>query len=271
MELRTILVDMDVDGYSAELLQVAIDLASRFDARIAAVAAASLQFTSVSPEALMVEAELYESRRNELEDRLASLEADFHRAVPERLRGNCVTLLDTPTSVVARAARKADLILTQTTVRGAAHSLDVGDVLLTTGRPVLIVGNGNALIKSQAILVAWKESREARRAVVDALPLLKRASSVALVTIHEGGDRFAERDALNDAEAWLKSHDVKVESAIHAPRGSYSETLSVLARDAGAGLVVAGAYGHGRLREWILGGATQELLAASALNRFMSN
>jgi nucleotide-binding universal stress UspA family protein len=271
MELRTILVDMDVDIYSTELLQAAIHLAERFDARITAVAAASVEMNFVTPEGMLVAADLYQTERHELEQRLAGLEADFRRSVPEQLRGNCLTMLDSPTSVVINAARRADLILTQTTKRGSLRNLDIGDVLLATGRPVLMVGKGRTAVRGETILVAWKEGREARRAIVDALPLLERAASVVVVTIHEGGDRIAEKNALEDVGAWLKTHGINAQTGIHPPRGNYSDTLAVLARDAGADLVVAGAYGHGRMREWILGGATRDLLAAPDLNRFMSN
>lgn len=118
--------------------------------------------------------------------------------------------------------------------------------------------------------MAWKDTREARRAVADALPFLARASDVLVVAVDEG-DYGAERPSLTDVVAWLTAHEVKVRGDILPMAGTTAATIKTAAASMGADLVVSGGYGHTRLREWLLGGVTEDLLQTQTINRLFSN
>ena len=273
MELRTILVNLDIDFYSPNLLKAAVDLAQRFGARIIAVAAAAAPTELIAVEGAAVSVGLYEAERAQVEDRLNGLEAEFRESVPAALRDNCLVHLGAPNPILTRVARRADLILIRSHLGGEevrSRNLDVGELLLAVGRPVLLVEPDCATVKADSIVVAWKDSREARRAVSDALPLLKKATQVVVAGIDDG-DRINERVGVDDVIAWLRLHDARVRGDVYPAVGSHGDTLQKIAREAEADLIVAGAYGHSRMREWIFGGVTRDLLAAPTINRFMSN
>jgi nucleotide-binding universal stress UspA family protein len=128
------------------------------------------------------------------------------------------------------------------------------------GRPVLIVPSAAKALQLEHAIVAWKDTRETRRAAFDALPLLQKAAHVSIVGIAAEQDLPATREQLNDVAGWLKRHGVSAECHSEPSTGDDAEGLGVIAQDRGADVVVAGAYGHNRVREWALGGVTRDLL-----------
>ena len=128
------------------------------------------------------------------------------------------------------------------------------------GCPVLIVPSGGAAPRFERFVVGWKDSRETRRAVVDALPLLKKAVHVAVVEIAANEDLVRARANVADVVAWLAHHRVAAEALALLSVGSDGDQLDTVARQQGADVLIAGAYGHSRLREWALGGVTRDLL-----------
>lgn len=176
-----------------------------------------------------------------------------------------------PQNVVTLHARHADLSVVPHAPRdrpeaAAAHDL-FHDLLLHSGRPVLVVPDGTAAIGDGRAVIAWKPSREAARAVHDALPLLRHAGSVdVLVVDPEPGETSYGEDPGADIAAHLARHGLQVE-VVTRPRMNLSTAYTVLdhARSVGAGLLVAGGYGRSRFRELLLGGATRELLQGTHL------
>jgi nucleotide-binding universal stress UspA family protein len=143
----------------------------------------------------------------------------------------------------------------------------VEQVLLTSGRPVLLLPEPAPVAAASPgahVLVGWDGSRVAVRAVHDALPLLKTAASVTVLTIdaEHAGDPEIPITPATDLAPHLARHGVRVEAA-HAPPGDLSpvEVLLRYATEHGSDLLVAGGYGHSRIRELVLGGATRQLLA----------
>jgi nucleotide-binding universal stress UspA family protein len=272
MEFRSILVNLDVDSRSSDLLRVAIDLAERFGAEISAVAGAWPTTDLVALEGTAIAVGSDDAERKQLEDRLQGLEVDFIAKVPAKLRGSCVTLLAAPNEIVATAARRADLILVDSWAgeKVASRNLDVGALLLSAGRPVLLVADGNTHVSAKTIIVGWKDGREARRAVADAMPLLRSATEVIVAAIDEG-TAMEQKASVEDVLAWLRLHGVAANGDVYPLVGTHAETLQSLARHWEADLIVAGAFGHSRMREQLFGGVTRDLLAAGAINRFMSN
>ena len=141
------------------------------------------------------------------------------------------------------------------------RAFDPGTVILNAGRPVLVVPDAAAGTSGERVLVAWKDTREARHAVQSALPYLKVAKHVSLVEIAEGVLELAARSELDDVEKYLLRHGVKVSGkSVLTPEGLPADQLMNIARGDGMDLIVAGAYGHSRRREWVLGGVTGDLL-----------
>jgi nucleotide-binding universal stress UspA family protein len=144
--------------------------------------------------------------------------------------------------------------------------------LLSAGRPVLVVPDGVTANPGERLLIAWKDTREARRAVQDALPYLTVAKDITLVEITEEVQERAALAQLDDVERYLLRHGIKVraKSVLH-PKGSISDQLRSVAKNEGADLIVAGAYGHTRLGEWVFGGVTRGLLNSSDVCCLFSN
>ena len=129
-------------------------------------------------------------------------------------------------------------------------------------RPVLVVPPDYAgrPLPGTAV-VGWDGSMQAIAAIAAALPLLVRADGVrlALVNPEPSGDLHGEQPGA-DMALYLARHGVRVDVVVERTRATVGAALTGLARDCGAGLMVTGAYGHGRYREWMLGGVTRELL-----------
>jgi len=136
-------------------------------------------------------------------------------------------------------------------------------VALHGARPVLVVPPGYRGEPLPGTVVAgWDGSRQALRAMTAALPLLVRADVVKLALINpdELSTQHGEQPGA-DLALWLARHGVRVDVVLERTRTTAGHALAALARASGAGLMVCGAYGHSRYREWMLGGVTRELLA----------
>jgi nucleotide-binding universal stress UspA family protein len=170
-----------------------------------------------------------------------------------------------PADYVVRQACGADLLVTGVNRGRLAGNdigrVDTGDVLMRAGRPVLVVPAGVASLAARTVLVAWKDTREARRAVADALPFLKAAARVVVAEIVHGNAGPEAGAGAAGVAAWLHGHGVAAADVAAPANGDAAGQLEALAAREGADLVVAGAYGHSRLREWAFGGVTAGLLA----------
>lgn len=273
MELRSVLVNVGLEPASSDALACAIALATRFDAQIIGLAADLPSMVVAGFDAGTAAVDLYSIERAEIETRLRAAEEAFQSIVPQGLRKAWRSLVTPPAYALADAARSADLIVTGGTVAstyGETSNVDVGEVVLTSGRPVIVISEGARDIKAERIVIGWKDTREARRAVVDAMPFLHQAKDVVAFTVSEG-QREVEQASLKDLLAWLRSHGIEAQGDVLTNENGISNLLEVRARAHRADLVVTGGYGHSRVREWIFGGMTRELLQTNALNRFLSN
>src|SRR5690606_13196681 len=212
MDIRTILVNLDIDNFSASLVRCAGNLATRFGADLIGVSAAQPSPALIGVEGTGAVVGWYEQEREDIERLLRSNEEQFRALAPAGSAVEWRAFLDTPARSIASTARCADLILAGphpgSSGRNHQRDLDIGELILTAGRPVLAVGTGVEEIKAVKIVVGWKDTKEARRAVLDALPFLRAASDVVVVTISEG-DLSAEKSSLDDVLAWLHRHEVK--------------------------------------------------------------
>ena len=183
-------------------------------------------------------------------------------------------ILDFPIDALAREARCADLVIIGRTrsLGDAYSSLDPGAALLRIGRPILLVPDGVSLLRADRVLVGWKDTREARRAVRDALPFLRTARHVTIVEICQAGEEDSAAGHINDVTHYLARHGISGGPRVILDRDvSGAQQLTNLAQEEGADLLVVGAYGHSRLGEWFFGGVTRDLLATSPICCLMSH
>lgn len=152
------------------------------------------------------------------------------------------------------------------TVEGAVAHAYFGGLLLQSGRPVLMVPpRCRVRLPAARVVVAWRPGRESARAIHDALPLLARAQQVDILVVEAGnGDKDKDAPQDGDIVRHLGRHGIDARLVSVATEGrAVSDRILAHARKTGAQLIVAGGYGHSRLREWALGGVTRELLLAS--------
>jgi nucleotide-binding universal stress UspA family protein len=267
------MVYVDFDAGCDKRIKVAADWAAKFNAALIGVAGwlpgreAGGWFAA--------ELERAEDRIDRLSAEMEKLGESFRTQVGRTVqtvewRGS----LHLPSEVIPTEARAADLVIigSRPVREDVYRAFDPGTVILNAGRPVLVVPDEAAGSSGERVLVAWKDSREARHAVQSALPYLKVAKHVSLVEIAEGILEWAARNQLDDVERYLLRHGVKVgKKSVVNPEGSASDQLVSIAKGDGMDLIVAGAYGHTRLGEWVFGGVTRGLLERSDICCLFSN
>ena len=148
------------------------------------------------------------------------------------------------------------------------------DLVISLGRPSLVVPHAGVPDKvASRILVAWNGSHSAARAINDALPFLKAADAVEVLSINSENAGLDEGDLpAANISLHLSRHGVNATAkSCHAKGESKGDVILSQARDFGAEMLVMGAYGHSRFRELVLGGATRHLLKQMTLPVLMSH
>lgn len=176
--------------------------------------------------------------------------------------------------IFGRAARRFDLSIVPQPRPDSAGSdaMFVEAALFGSGRPVLIVPYIQTTgINLQRVMVCWDGSRSAARATADAMPLLAKAGTTEVVTVTDGSREEDEIPGIDFAQH-LARHGITVELK-RVVRGDIDVANVILshAADSSADLIVMGGYGHSRLREFVLGGATRGLLQSMTVPTFMSH
>ena len=124
----------------------------------------------------------------------------------------------------------------------------------------------------RTVLVGWTDTRQSARAVAEALPLIAQATQVHIVTVREEAHgRMGGAEILADISAHLARHGVEATATVLSTETSPTEALLAEARRISADLIVVGAYGHSRFREWVLGGVTADLLDLSPVPLFLAH
>lgn len=269
MSYKSIIVNLAVDAPPAPMVKLGIELSERFGAHLIGLAAADVPPLVATGDGMVYEGEIMQIQRAEIEKRLAELRAEFESLVPASITSEWGQEVCSPTLFLSVSARSADLIVTSGGEgENVYRAVDIGSLVLGTGRPVLITASNVEHIRAKTVLVAWKDTREARRALADALPFLAKANEVVIATIHSDRDDSI-RDSLADVAVFLEHHGIMARTELIAGEAD-GDRLLTFARSIHADLVVSGAYGHSRLREWAFGGVTRTLIEESSINRFMS-
>ena len=261
MTFSTLMVHLDGDRANGAVLDAAATLATLYRARVIGIAACQpLQLGDCDG---YMDGAFAVVERDIVADELARANLEFHAHAGLRshdLEWRSIPTMENVAHVVAAQARCADMIITGVgPVPGdSASHADTGDLVLTAGRPVLVVPAGNRAFDFRTILVAWADTRECRRAVTDALPMLHRADRVVVAGV--SADPVRTGGGVSDVVAWLRRHRIDADRIVAREQGSCTDTLASIAADQDADIVVAGAYGHTRIREWAFGGVTRDLL-----------
>jgi nucleotide-binding universal stress UspA family protein len=272
MGYAALMVHVEPDDAAEPRIRLAADLADRFEAALIGFAVGAVMPPPVTAPVCgpAVAVEVLEAEQRRVEVALRAAHERF-RTIAERDGRNTGwrSFLGHPAETLARESRAADLLVAGRVggAFGLEHyqTVDPGDLLMRAGRPVLVVPPATAVLEARRVLVAWKDTREARRALADALPLLADAEEVLVVEAvpDEAGGREAAMRRTGDVAALLGRHGVTARGEALEPRGgrAVADELLRAAERHGADLVVAGGYGHARLREWAFGGVTRDLLA----------
>ncbi len=269
MSYKSIAVNLAVDADPSPIVKAGIELAEHFGARLIGLAAADVPPLVPTGDGMVFDGEIMQIEREQIEKRLGELRAEFEKLVPSSLQSEWGQAVCSPTRFLTVSARAADLLITGSDKGDNVYrDLDIGGLALGAGRPVLVAAGNVEHIQGRTVLVAWKDTREARRAIADALPFLARANEVVVATMDNDSDGSIH-NSLADVAAFLELHGVKARTELMSGEGDGNRLLTY-ARSIHADLIVSGAYGHSRLREWAFGGVTRTLLEESGIHRFMS-
>ena len=262
MTIASVMVYVDPEQQAEGQVRVARDIADRFGAALIGVSAVAVEPPFVAEGVIIQETTADDLKR--MKSALADKEQWFRSVAglpKERVEWRCS--VDYPTAFLVNEARSADLVVIRRTQQkmNQFHFVDPAEAMIRMGRPALMVPDHVPTLQADHILVGWKDTREARLAVRDALPFLARASQVTTVEICTSDEQDAARRRVRDVAKYLQLHGVKcqVDVRVHMAEPDAHQLVRV-AKEEGADLIVTGGYGHSRLGEWMFGGMTRGLL-----------
>ncbi len=265
MTYPTLMANLDLGRHNTAVLKVTRDLAQRFGARVIGVAGA--QPLQIAYGNGYLTGQMIQQQYAQVEAETTTAQSEFNCALTgkvQRLEWRPAVSMGQIADYIADEARAADLIITGVARTGArletSRHLDIGDLVMRAGRPLLIVPPHAERLALHHVLIGWKDTPVTRRAVLDAMAFLRQAERVSVVEIAPEDSLPAARGRVADVAAWLSGHGIEVRDQALASEGDDAGRLRAIADEQSVDLVVAGAYGHSRLREWVLGGVTRDLL-----------
>lgn len=265
MSYKTILLSLNEIGRNAELVPAVARFAASQEAHV--IGLYVLPGITIYPDAAFTAFPDYvDFNRRHYENARENVEKHFNDIMRKEGVAHEFFLVDSNRPAIADEvlanSRHADLLIVSATdgkdLRGVEPDFVEG-IAVASGRPVMVVPrNGELVMNFAHILLAWNDSRESSRAAFDALPLLKEAKTVHVTRIDP--QLRGNMPGVDIAET-LARHGVKCEvSSVSSDGLLQGEALLRAARDQGSGLIVMGAYGHSRLREFIFGGVTRHVV-----------
>jgi nucleotide-binding universal stress UspA family protein len=269
MKSGQILVHVETGQISEARLRYALSLAHNREAKLIGIAvrvtpavAASVAISDAQAIAALCEA--------------SAASCQSAKALFDRVTTGCgietewVEAAGSPADAVAAEAGRADLAIIGQNDRddpdGGMYRLQPADVIMASGTPVLVVpAQAPLTFKARRIMLAWKSTAQSARAAHAVLPLLAHAECVVLTEIVSAGENWRHEISAQSMANYLASHEITVSVKRVPAAGDAGDQLILAADDTECDLIVAGAYGHSRMREWALGGVTRTLLAAAPL------
>ena len=274
MNYKTVMVSLALDRPNDACLAVVGDLAERFEARVIGIAASDLKPPLYFADGAHAQ-KLLDEEEAVIRRRLVARDQDFVVVIEKRAKAvEWRSAQALPVPYVLQQARAADVLVVgarSESIVDPCAAADPSDLVMQAGRPIIVVPPTVQWLDFRSVLVAWKDVREARRAVFDALPILARAQDVTIAEIPEPGVRRADAVShVKDVASWLHGHGIVASTVVPESEAAAPVQLDRIAADVGAGAVIAGAYGHSRFREWILSGVTRHLATESRRCAFLS-
>ncbi len=274
MSYATLLVYVNFDHASKQLVGVAADLADKFSSKLIGLSALAMPPPAAAEGAVILD--------NGAEFDIAQMKAKieqagnkFRAAAGSARQAEWRSFLEFPTETLIREARCADLIVVEKNrASWNIHKVaDNGSAILGAGRPFLVVPAAVKSLAADHIVIGWKDTREARRAVQDALPFLRGAKRVTIVEICEMDQMESARHRIDDVAGYLVQHKIKAKPRVEVQSlgSTAADQIIGLAMDEEVDLLITGAYGHSRLNEWVFGGMTRDLLTSSPICCLMSH
>jgi nucleotide-binding universal stress UspA family protein len=277
---RSLLVYLGPDAHCAARTRAAIALARRLDCHLVGVAPTGLIDLPVTEEVAGALAQLADHAWDTLREQAEQATQQFREACRAAGLKSFQALVDEGDKApsLVRHAHCNDLVVLSQAhpdMPGRAFAQDlVEQVLMNSARPTLTLPYAGPIdtVGTRA-LVAWDDSREAARAIGDALPLLRLADTVQVVSWIERGelDEATLRPRLDALHQWLLWQGVTAEVRIESSGIEVAEAMLSRAADLSADLIVMGAYGHARWTERVFGGATRGLLQSMTAPVLMSH
>lgn len=263
MTFKTLLTHVEPDWGSGSALTAAVELAERFGAHLIGLGAEAFDPVSYA----FTDGDIIQMLRDQIDLDAKSAERRFRTATASLgAASSWLTSMDTPALAMASVARGADLVVARRTHNEAgSNNLCRSEALVVgVGAPVLVVADSGSAPKASRVLVAWRDGHHARRALVDALPFLTAAEEVRLCEISPPAEQIERQRLLLLVCERLARLGVKANAQVIARTSTtVAVQLERTAEAMGADLIVAGAYSHRRMQEWVLGGVTHDLLLGS--------
>jgi nucleotide-binding universal stress UspA family protein len=179
---------------------------------------------------------------------------------------------DDPTDALLRTAHAADLIVVSPIPpHRSGHEVDPRRLVIEAGRPMLVAPPHARRLHTDTIVVAWKDTREARRAVAAALPFLRRADDVVVHAVGDPDEAEELGRQTDSVAASLSRQGVSARGQVTPGKDGIVNALMRSVGELRADMLVAGAYGHSRLQELVLGGVTEQLLRKPACFVFLAH
>ena len=273
MTYKTLMANLALRQANTGLLSVTRELADRFEAKVIGLAACQSIIVTYA-DASLTNAYMPENEAA-MDQLIETTQSEFQAAFNgsnAKIEWRAAKIYETVADYVSQQCSGADIVITGGIEAGSFSSENPGNIVMQAGRPVLMVPESVTKLKLKHAAIAWKNTREARRAIADALPFLKLAKHVTLLQIGHKDEHKRLVEELTEIATWLSTHHVSAEIKFVAS-GNHGDAyqLNSAVKEIGADLVVAGAYGHSRLREWAFGGVTRDLMLNSEYCTLLSH
>ncbi|MEM8952301.1 MAG: universal stress protein [Pseudomonadota bacterium] len=273
---KNLLLAIDGSATNAKTIDYAIKLAKRFDAHLTGLYLVP-EFSPPATVGLYVTADIKANVDRHEQEQADKVTAGF-KAAAEREGIAFDARTDTGyqmdfAKMLAVHGRYADAIIVGQPGDDGVM-LDPGDIVLASGAPVIIVPYiGAPATAAERVMVAWNASKEAARAVRDAMPVLEKAEAVDVVSFRPKSTETGHGDLPGaDIALHLTRHGIQVDvETIEGKDIDVGNALMSHVADRGSDLLVMGGYGHSRLHEFVLGGATRTILQSMTVPVLMTH
>jgi nucleotide-binding universal stress UspA family protein len=261
MSYASILVHVQTDPPGAAALECACAVAERFEATLVGIGVQAVPPAPFSDPATLA-GDWFVLMREAVEKNLKNAARRFKYATQNLAKPTIWECgLQLPGPAIARAARAADLIVACRPEHNDPFSfVNPGDLVIESGRPVLVPPPNATPLHARQVVLAWKDTREARRALSDAMPFFEKAEEVLVLEVCHADDEADAKIRTDDVVAALARHGITAQGRVVVHEPADAHQILRQASIFGADLIVAGGYGHSRLGERVFGGVTRDLL-----------